>query len=193
MSSTATMPKDWEIGDIQSNQKGVKSAPLSRKGSPIFQSLSNSSQPLTTPFGASAFNDEQATRKNICFRCPPSLADQLNKIDSYMRHYIEKHSGRLFKGKKVTYKPLLVPQKDDYEPLIRCKINTAGQKVVRCWDADHSRCDLPEDLRDCTLVPRVQFRSLWLMGDNCGITVDVTDLMIFPTNEECPFPAKNTC
>ena len=37
------MPKDWEIGDIQSNQKGVKSAPLSRKGSPIFQSLSNSS------------------------------------------------------------------------------------------------------------------------------------------------------
>ena len=113
--TAATMSKlDWEIGDIQSNQKGVKSGPISKKGSPVFLSLANSSRPLTTPFGASAFNDEQATRKNICFRCSPSLVDKLNKIDSYMTQYIDRNSNRLFKNKKVTYKPLLVPQKDDY-------------------------------------------------------------------------------
>ena len=186
--TAATMSKlDWEIGDIQSNQKGVKSGPISKKGSLVFLSLANSLQPLTTPFGASAFNDEQATRKNICFRCSPSLVEKLNKIDSYMTQYIDRNSNRLFKNKKVTYKPLLVPQKDDYPPLIRCKVNTAGQKVVRCWDADQARCDLPEDLRACTLVPRVHFRSLWVMGDNCGITCNVTDLMCFPIDEECPF------
>ena len=100
--TAATMSKlDWEIGDIQSNQKGVKSGPISKKGSAVFLSLANSSQPLTTPFGASAFNDEQATRKNICFRCSPSLVDKLNKIDSYMTQYIDRNSSRLFKNKKL--------------------------------------------------------------------------------------------
>ena len=129
----------------------------------------------------------------ICVRCPPNLADQLNKIDSYLRQYIDNIPGRLFNGKTVTYKPLLVPQEDEYDPRIRCNINTAGQKAVRCWDADQARRDLPEDVGPRTLVPRVQFQSLWLMGDNCGVSVDVTDLMVFPIDDECPFPMENKC
>ena len=86
LTNSAAMPKlDWEIGDIQTNQKGVKSAPLTSKGAPIFEKLTATSSPLTTPFVASAFNDDNATRKNVCFRCTPELADHLTKIDSYMR------------------------------------------------------------------------------------------------------------
>ena len=47
---------------------------------------------------------------------------------------------------------------------------------------------MPEDLRDYSLVGvRVHFRSLWLMGDNCGLTTDIIDLRIVALENECPF------
>ena len=127
--TAATMSKlEWEIGNIQSNQKGVKSGTISKKGALVFLSLANSSQPLTTPFGASAFNDEQATRKNICFRCSPSLVEKMNKIDAYMTQYIDKNSNRLFKNKKVTYKPLLCHRKMIIIRLSVVRLTRLGKK-----------------------------------------------------------------
>ena len=185
---TTTQFNDMEIGDIVCNSKGVKSAQVTnKKGGPIFERLTGINEPITTPFGASTFNDSAATRKNICFRCTPKLAKRLAAIDSYIQSYLEKNNGRLFKGKKFTYKPLLVPGKDDYEPLVRCKINTEGRGACRFWNEDQERIDMPEDLRDCTLVPRVQIKSLWLMGDSCGITCDVVDMLVFTIKAESPF------
>ena len=105
-----------------------------------------------------------------------------------MRQYLVKHAARLFKGKQVNYKPILVPGKDDYPPLLRCKINTAGHKACKVWNDENERCNMPEDLRDYSLVGvRVHFRSLWLMGDSCGITTDIIDLRIVALENECPF------
>ena len=115
------------------------------------------------------------------------MAKRLAAIDAYMQSYIDKNCNRLFKGKKLTYKPLLVPGKDDYEPLVRCKINTEGRGACRCWNDQQERIDMPEDLRDCMLVPRVQIKSLWIMGDSCGVTCDVVDLLVFAIEAECPF------
>ena len=55
------------------------------------------------------------------------MAKRLAAIDSYIQGYLEKNNARLFKGKKFMYKPLLVPGKGDYEPLVKCKINTEGR------------------------------------------------------------------
>ena len=63
----------------------------------------------------------------------------------------------------------------------------AGAGACRCWNEDQERIDMPEDLRDCTLVPRVQIKSLWLMGDSCGITCDVVDMLVFAIKAESPF------
>ena len=114
------------------------------------------------------------------------MATWLAAIDSYIQGYLEKNNGRLFKGKKFTYKPLLVPGKDDYEPLVRCKINTDGRGACRCWNNEQERIDMPEDLRDCMLVPRVQIKSICLMGDSCGITCGVVDMLVFAIEAECP-------
>ena len=105
-----------------------------------------------------------------------------------MRQYLVKHAARLFNGKPVNYKPLRVTIRYDYPPLFRCKINTSGHKACKVWDDDNERCDTPEDLRDYSLVGvRVHFRSLWLMGDSCGITADIIDLRIVALENECPF------
>ena len=184
----ATMSIEMEIGDVVCNSKGVKSAQITnKKGAPLFERLTGIDEPISTPFGASTFNDSAATRKNICFRCTPKLAKRLAAIDAYLQSYIDKHSGRLFKGKKLAYKPLLIPQKDDYEPLMRCKINTEGRGACRCWNDQHERVDMPEDLRDCMLCPRIHIKSLWIMGDSCGVTCDVVDLLVFAVEAECPF------
>ena len=80
-----------------------------------------------------------------------------------------------------------MPSKDDYDPLVRCKINTEGRGACRCWNEDQERVDLPEDMRDYMRVPRVQIKSLWLMGDSCGITCAVVDLLVFAIKAESPF------
>ena len=148
--------------------------------------LTTPDKPRHAPFGASAYNDPQATRKSICFRVHEELESKLCDVDAYMCNYITKNSARLFKGKQMTYKPLL-QTKEDYPALLRAKINTGGTKACRFWTPQFARCDAPQDLRECGLVPRVCFRSLWKMGSECGISVDVTDLLCDTADEVCPF------
>ena len=92
---------DWELGNVQTNSKGNRSAPLTNSdGSPVFLQLTDVHSPLKAPFGSSAFNDPTAIRHNICFRCDQSLEDKIKQIDDYMCQYIETHASRLFKNKK---------------------------------------------------------------------------------------------
>ena len=59
---------DWELGNVQTNSKGIRSAPLTNSdGSPGFLQLADVHSPLKAPSGSSAFNDPTAIRHNICF------------------------------------------------------------------------------------------------------------------------------
>ena len=86
----------------------------------------------------------------------------------------------------MTYKPLLL-LKDDYPALVRCKINVRGTKACRFWTPACERREMPDDLRECRLVPRVQFKSLWIMGSDVGLSVEVLDLMVDQAPDACPF------
>ena len=80
----------WSIGDVVTSSKGNKTAPITDvKGEPIFLQLTTPKEPLTAPFGASAYNDPQATRKNICFRCTEELEQTISAIDHYMEAYLK--------------------------------------------------------------------------------------------------------
>eukprot|EP00969_Alexandrium_andersonii_P155607 6879745-Alexandrium_andersonii.AAC.1 len=46
---------------------------------------------------------------------------------------------------------------------------------------------LPEDLRECGLVPRVHLKSLYVMGKEVGLVLDVTDMVVIPPAAWCPF------
>ena len=46
---------------------------------------------------------------------------------------------------------------------------------------------MPDDLRECRLVPRVQCTSLWVMGSDVGLSVEVLDLMVDQVPDARPF------
>ena len=46
---------------------------------------------------------------------------------------------------------------------------------------------MPEDLKTCGLVPRVQVKSLYIMGREVGLVIDCTDLLVITPEETCPF------
>ena len=155
-------------------------------GSPIIVQLTDVHNPLKAPFGSSAYNDPTAVRRNVCFRCDQDLEEKIKRVDTYMSGYLKTHAERLFKNKAMTYKPILLT-KDDYPSLIRCKINTSGSKACRFWTHQFARCEMPDDLRLCGLVPRVDFKSLWIMGSDAGISLEVSDLLCDQIEETCPF------
>ena len=85
-----TMPKSldakfdaWHIGEIQTSARGVKSASLTADGQPIYAQLTWQAEPLTTPFGAGSFGNEETTRKTIDFRCTPELQAFLEGLDTW--------------------------------------------------------------------------------------------------------------
>ena len=178
---------DWQLGDIQTSTKGIKSAPLTdKKGAPVFCNLTTEDRPLSAPFGASAYNDPNALRQNICFRCDEPLEEAMSNIDAYMNQYLKEHSQRLFKNKQVTYKPCL-SLKEDCAALLRTKINVGGSKPCRFWTPKYARCECPENFKEIGLIPRIHVRSLWVMGSECGLTLEVIDLMYDNALETCPF------
>ena len=62
----ATM--DWELGNVQTSSKGIRSAPLTNAdGSHIIVQLTDVHNPLKAPFGSAAYNDPTAIRQNMCF------------------------------------------------------------------------------------------------------------------------------
>ena len=176
----------WHVGDVVTSSRGVRSASITADGQPIFLQLTPHAEPLTTPFGASSFNNEETNRKTLDFRCTPELQEFLGRLDEWARLYLADNSERLFKGKVPEYRPCL-QKKGDYTPTVRCKLNVAGQKACRFWSERYEKIEMPGDLRECGLVPRVQAKSLYVMGREVGLVLEVTDLLCVLPTETCPF------
>ena len=66
---------------------------------------------------------------NICFRCDDDTAQQFLQIDAAIGSYVEDNATRLFKGKNMIYKPAM-QTKEDFAPLLRCKINMGGRALA---------------------------------------------------------------
>ena len=176
----------WQLGEVQTSSKGVRSASLTADGQPIFLQLTPQAEPLTTPFGASSFNNEETNRKTLDFRCTPDLQEFLRRLDEWARLYLADNAQRLFKGKTPEYRECL-QKKGEYPETVRTKINVSGQRACRCWSERYEKIDIPEDLRQCGLVPRVQAKSLYVMGKEVGLVLEVTDLLCVLPEETCPF------
>ena len=51
----------WQLGDVQTSSKGVRSASLTANGQPVYVQLTPQAEPLSTPFGAGSFNTINGT------------------------------------------------------------------------------------------------------------------------------------
>ena len=185
--------KTWQLKDPTISAKGAKSCALIKTpNDKVFFTLGSKTDPLRTPFGATSYNDEKATRKTIEFTLNPQQVETFKTFDSWAVDYLVKNSERIFKKKlgiqevKGMYKSP-VSQKGEYMPHLRCKINTSGLSPCRCWDENDERCELPEDLRTYDLVPRIQISHLWIMAKEVGFVMQINDLMVAAQPQISPF------
>ena len=185
----------WQLKDCTVSAKGAKSCSLVKPpNEKVYIQLGTKDEPSYTPFGATSFNDEAATRRTVEFSLTPEQLHMWKEFDAWSMEYLQKHSERLFKKTmnaseiKAAYKSP-VTQKADYKPHLRCKMNTAGAAMVRCWDENDNRTVLPDDLRGHGLIPRIHISHVWIMGaaKDVGWVLSVNDLCIKMQPQISPF------
>ena len=185
----------FSLLSTQTSSRGAKSAALvgADGGKVVFTLGDQTGEGTSTPFGASSYNDEDSVRKTLDLRITEDEAQFFQQLDAWALDYLAVNSERLFK-KALTADQVRehyrspVTQKEGYQPLVRCKITTAGSNAVRCWNADRELVELPDDLRPCQLVAALHLSHLWIMGRDFGWVINVSDLQILSENtRECPF------
>ena len=125
------------ISDVVVSCKGAKNAAIqSTSGKPVVLRLPK----LRAPFGATCWDDNGATRRNLDLTdMPDEVLVWMKSLDENIIRYITKHSVRLFKAKKgeeevrAKFTSLLKPGKNGYGDILRCKINLAGSNAIRVW------------------------------------------------------------
>ena len=191
------IPSFAKILDPQVSVRGAKYALISTNklhgDNKLRLTIGDKIIPTSTPFGVSTFNNDDATRKNIEFTISPSEEQKINSIYNWALEYLASKPESFFRKpvSKAELQELFkhpIVKKEKYEPRLKCKIDTAGKNMVRCWDANNERCELPSDLRSYKLIPRLCFNHIWFMSKECGFVVLVTDLQILECeSQECPF------
>jgi hypothetical protein len=181
-----------QLADAVVNHRGAKSCALTNDGSKFVHTVGSREEPLTSPFGASSFNDENTVRKTIEFRLPAEWANFWDGFDAWAVTYITCHSNRLF-GKPMSieqvrdgYKPC-VTRRGTYAPTLRCKITLSGSNAVRCWSPEGVRVDVPDEFRGMELVPQLTVMHLYVMGREFGWVSQIGDLMCSEVSQVCPF------
>ena len=176
---------------MTTNSRGQKTAILTNEHKPITFHLGSR---LRTRFGASTFDKNiETSRKNLDFDITndKQICAMLKQIDDWAIQYIFDNSSKILKKVmskdviKENYKPLLTQYGDTIR--VKTKINTAGHRAVQCWDEDKNHCDLPEDWIGAEYDVQVSIPQLWIMGSSFGLTMETTNLLIHPLQNECPF------
>jgi hypothetical protein len=186
--------KDWTLKDPIVSTRGAKSCPLECKGLSVYTMVGSLTSPVTTPFGATSYNDESSGRKTIEFSISDEAHEEWTAVAAWARGYICENAERLFKKKLSTesiFENFREPahQKGDYRPLLRCKVNVSGSRTVHCWDTDGQRIPLPDDLRGIPMSARVRVDRLWCMSKEYGLVLEVTDIQLYDVaaDTSCPF------
>ena len=177
--------------DIFTTSKGAKTIPLAYKDGKAV--IWQPRQPLAVLWEPSAFNDETATRLNISFAPTPEVTKELQAFDAWCVDTLVLESARLL-GKTLDrdevrrrYQPALRVSEKTGATSLRCKMNTAGRNVVKCWDTFRAPRSLPESWTTCAVTPRVALKGLWVMGKELGPVLELQHAMLDEATAECPF------
>ena len=182
----------WELGLPTSSVRGNKSSQILCKGGAAKVRL----DPTRAPFGAGNFNKEESVRMNLDLECADSYKSFLQAVDDWAIGKLAADSHLFFKKAlslaevKAIYKPSCTPHTKngvEYEPTMRCKINTVGPYAVKAWTPDKVSRALPECWRNKTLTPMLTVKSVWFMSGACGIVFEIHNIIIEEEDEECPF------
>ena len=179
---------DLSISATQTAKSG-KTAPILHKGTQFIRQFDE----VEAAFNASAFNEPEANRVNLCMRTTSSIEDWITEFEHWLLDYCTSNSMRIF-GKELTrdgvafmYTPLL-KMSDKYPSTWKVKLNKTGRQACRCWDKNtRLKREQPDDWRDCRIIPRVWIKSLWIQSKSFGVIMELTDAVLSESGpKECP-------
>jgi len=179
------------LGDVYVNPKGAKTCLLTDGGARFYYTAP---EPTRSPFGPNNFDkDPAATRQNLELRCTKQMEEFFSALDSWCIEYLTAHSERIFKKSltldqvRAMYHPTQRAQ-EGYVPLLRCKLNMPGSRgEVRFWTPDGKTRDAPADWKDSEIRPHIHVSHLWLMGQSCGLVLNLSDLVVSEACRAFPF------
>lgn len=176
----------------QNSQMHLRDVVVSSRGSKSAQLILENGGAVThlfpeytiSPFGgpSSYDKDPTAARLNLDVHVNDETMHFFEQLDSWALSYLLEHSQRLFK-KELTdasiterYKSLLRPS-DKYPTVLRMKINLAGPRACRFWNAQGEQIEPPQDWKGLSFKPKVIIPHFWIMSD-FGFLCNVTDILL---------------
>jgi len=180
--------ESWVVGPIATNSRGAKSAQILAHGQPPTKRLGTSADPLQTPFGASNF-DPGSTRHTIEFNLPKHEKEFFEQLDVWARKLLVKESPRLFKRQLSEQEvsqiyQSVIKKNGEYPDRVRCKFTVSR---LNHWGVDHKPREAPLDYKSCDLVPMIQVKNFYFGTNQCGLVLELTDLLVQEQIRECPF------
>ena len=179
------------VGDVIISPKGAKICPITREGDKVFHVHQNY---LKCPWGPSTFDkDESNPRQSLEFRTDSELLQTFEALDRWCLDYAYKNSETLFKKQlsldviKERYVPVL-KHHPSHDALLKTKINMPGlhSSPARIWNMAGEPCPLPTAWRNVEVKPRINVSHLWIMTNQFGLVLQVSDLLI--REEQTAFP-----
>ena len=162
------------VGDLTSNPKGGKTAPILCDGKQIRLKLRGA----TTPFACSAY-DQKSTRRALDVRTDEELRAFCTRLDAAILPF----AGKLT-CQAAGYKSLAKAQKEGYEPLFRQKItlDDDGHSPVKFFTTDRKRMTKEQiaaiEWRDVEMDINLTIASVFVNAGNWGCVASPQSILI---------------
>jgi hypothetical protein len=186
--------KGLQLCGVSTNARGNKISNIKCENQQIRLQLGQKEEPLRCPFGASSWADLVTERLSMCYSSTPELERFFNAFDERVIELVAENSHAylglsldLEAGRQM-YVPIMKPGKGEYSATIRTKINANnGRYGLKCFTPDAEPREMPNEFRDCKVLPCVEFMHIWFQNKQFGVTLLTTHAMIFEEQDKCPF------
>ena len=169
-------------GDLQSNPRGGKTAPLLVDGKQLRLKIRN----CTTPFTCSSY-DKTSTRRSLDVRMDDGLRELCTRLDAGMIPLAHD-----FQCKADGYTSLAKPQKEAFDPLFRMKLtlDDSGKTPVKFFDERRKRMT-PEQIaaiewRDVSMDINLSVASIYVNSGRYGCVATPQSILV-RSQDTCEF------
>ncbi len=135
---------------------------------------------------------KESNRVNICFAPTEEISSSLSIFESWCLKTLARQSKELL-GQEQTesqirerFQSSLKTSEKGWTSF-RAKMNITGRNAVQCWNLDKTQRSPPDCWRDCKVIPKLHFKSLYVMNKDLGLIIDVTHCMVEELDKQCPF------
>jgi hypothetical protein len=99
MTAFATLAPSFALADATISGRGAKTCSFSAAGAKHVLTIGSKGEPLSTPFGATSYGEEQTDRKTVEFRLAGPHLAYFTALDEWCIKYVFENSERIFSKK----------------------------------------------------------------------------------------------